>query len=173
MLLLSVSLSIFASLTVCWVYSFLWRRRVRKNLEVDILIGKLKAEIGQMVTELNGSAERNIELLENRIRTATELVEKAVKTAGVLEKEKVKQESADRVYTSLARSRPLSIDVEVHPVPADNIELPDTSDFDSLPLREKALVLYRRGEDIDFIGEKLSMSRGEVDLIISLHDRRR
>jgi hypothetical protein len=173
MLLLSVSLSIFASFTVCWVYSLLWRRRVRKNLETDILIGKLKAEIGQMVTELNGSAERNIELLENRIRTASELVEKAVKTAGVLEKEKEKQESVDRVYTALARSRPLSIDVEVHSVQAENMELPDTADFDSLPVREKALVLYRRGENIDSIGEKLSMSRGEVDLIISLHDRRR
>jgi len=140
---------------------------------MDTLIGKLRTEIGQMVTELNGSAERNIALLENRIRTASDLIDRAIKASGALETEKHKHESVDRIYTALARSRPLSIDVEVPPEPTETAEAADTQDFDSLSIREKALVLYRKGEDMDTIGGKLSMSRGEVELIISLHDRRR
>ncbi len=65
-----------------------------------------------MVTELNGSAKRNIALLENQIRTVNELIDKAGKTANVLQKEKEKHDLASRVYTSLSRSRPLALDVE-------------------------------------------------------------
>lgn len=125
-----------------------------------------------MVTELNGTAERNIALLENQIRTVNELVDKAAKTTGVLQKEKEKHDLASRVYTSLGRSKPLKLDVEdeisktPEPIEAEPV------DFDSLPLREKALVLHRKGNSLDSIATELDMSRGEVELIISLHDRR-
>ena len=44
-------------------------------------------------------------------------------------------------------------------------------DFDSLSVKDKTLVLHRRGETSDAIAANLGMSRGEVELIISLHDK--
>ena len=165
MILLSVSVSVLVSLIVCAVFVYLWRRRLRRELETDAIIKKLKIEVGEMVTELNGTTERNIALLENQIRIVRELVDKAGKTTGVLRREQEKHDLSSRVYTSLSRSKPLSIDV-------DNESEPDNVDFDSLSTREKALVLNRKGERPDAIASKLRMSRGEVELIISLHDRR-
>lgn len=175
MILLSVSVSVLASLVTCVVFVYLWRRRLRRELEIDMIVKKLKIEVGEMVTELNGTTERNIALLENQIRIVRELVDKAGKTTGVLKREKVKHDLAGRVYTSLSRSKPLSIDAENESESESESEPePDSNsiDFDSLSTREKALVLNRQGEGLDTIASKLKLSRGEVELIISLHDRR-
>lgn len=129
------------------------------------------------MTELNGTAERNIALLENQIRTISELTEKAGKVAAVLQREKDKHDLADRVYTSLSRSKPLTLNVEESSIPekpAGNTVViePEAADFDTLPVREKALILHRKGNSLDSIAGELDLSRGEVELIISLHDRR-
>jgi uncharacterized membrane-anchored protein YhcB (DUF1043 family) len=161
------------SLGVSALYVHLWRRRIRRELETDAIIGKLRTEVDQMVTELNGTTERNIALLEDRIRQTNELVEKAAKAAGVLKRESEKQDFSNQVYTSLGKSRPLNLTVD------DENEVPERSvveepvDFESLSVREKALVLHRRGQNADSIASELNMSRGEVELMISLHDRRR
>ena len=173
MILLSVSVSVLASLVTCVVFVYLWRRRLRRELEIDMIVKKLKIEVGEMVTELNGTTERNIALLENQIRIVRELIDKAGKTTGVLKREKVKHDLASRVYTSLSRSKPLSIDVENESESENEPESDSNSiDFESLSTREKALVLNRQGEGLDTIASKLKLSRGEVELIISLHDRR-
>lgn len=172
MLLLSISISVLCSLGLCIVFVYSWRRRFRRELETDAIIGKLRTEVGEMVTELNGTAERNIALLENQIRTVNELIDKAARTTGVLQKEKEKHDLASRVYTSLSRSKPLALDVEEEiPDVTDPIE-PEPVDFESLPVREKALVMHRKGKSLDIISTELKMSRGEVELIISIHDRR-
>lgn len=172
MLLLSIFLSVLSSLGFCILFVYFWRRRFRRELETDAIIGKLRSEVGEMVTELNGTTERNIALLENQIRTVNELIDKAAKTASVLQKEKEKHDLASRVYTSLGRSKPLALDVEEEvPEEPEPIE-PEPVDFESLPLREKALVLHRKGNSLDSIATELDMSRGEIELMISLHDRR-
>ena len=144
---------------------------MRRELESEIIIKKLKIEIGEMVTALNGTTERNIALLENKIHIINTLISKAGKTAGVLKREQEKSKTADSVYTSLGRSKPLTIDVEDEAVEDIKTESP-IIDFESLPIREKALVLHRKGESLDSIASRLDMSLGEIELIISLHERR-
>lgn len=172
MILLSILISVFLPLAVCMLFVYFWRRRLRRELETDAIIGKLRTEVGAMVTELNGTTERNIALLENQIRTVNELIDRAGKATGALQKEKEKHELSSRVYTSLSRSKPLKLDVEEEsPKKPDPIES-EPADFDSLPVREKALLLHRKGSSLDSIATELDMSRGEVELIISLHGRR-
>ena len=143
MILLSVSISVIASLGFCTVFFYFWRRRLRREIETGTIIGKLKTEIGEMVTELNGTTERNIALLENQIKIVNELMTKAAKTAEVLQREKEKHELASRVYTSLERSKPLSINLESESKP-ESVPKDEPVDFDSLSTREKALVLFRQ-----------------------------
>lgn len=167
---------LLVSLGVSALYVHLWRRRLRRELETEAIIGKLKAEVDQMVRELNGTTERNIALLEDRIRQTNELVEKASKAAGVLKRESEKQDFSNQVYTSLGKSRPLNLMVDDEHVENDEPEkyvMEEPVDFESLSIRDKALVLHRRGQNVDSIASELKMSRGEVELMISLHDRRR
>jgi len=166
MILLSIAISFFVSLTFCLMFVFFWRRRVRRELETETIIKNLKVEIGEMVTALNGTTERNIALLESQIRVIHEQIDKASKVAGVLKREQEKQETVSQVYSSLARSKPLTLDVEV-----PGTENP-VIDFESLPIRDKALVLHRKGDSPESIASRLDMSRGEIELIISLHEGR-
>lgn len=179
---LSVSVSVIVSLGVCALYVHLWRRRIRRDMETDAIIGKLRAEIGEIVTELNGTTERNVALIENRISELTNLVERAGKTTGVLRRESEKHDIASQVYTSLERSKPFnpSLNLDVvddsqtgdPPAEAEAAVPEDIVDFSSLPIREKALFMHRNGESDESIAAKLGMSRGEVELIFSIHDRR-
>jgi len=153
------------------------------ELDNGLVISKLKREIGEMVTELNGTAERNIQLLENEISKLKETIDQAVKTAGILENEKEKEERSGKVYTSLSRMKPLHINIEDEPSQETKtvsgkksqnkigINNPE-NDFSSLSIREKALVLHRMGRDPESIASELNMSRGEINLIISLHEGR-
>jgi len=183
MILLSIFVSFLVSLFCFLAFMFFYRRRIRRELETETLIRKLKTEIGEMVTALNGTTERNIALLENKIRIVNELIHKAGNAAGALKREQEKQDIVSNVYSSLARSRPLSLDVEEIPalVPSAGMESGSSEgftaeqpvmDFDSLSIREKALVLHRKGDNPDSIASRLDMSRGEIELIISLHERR-
>ena len=196
MLWVSITASVLVSLTVCALYVHLWRRRIRRDMETDAIIGKLRREVGDIVTELNGTTERNVALLENRIAEMKELVDRAGKTSGVLKRESEKHEISSRVYTALERSRPLTGALNLDVVDAaegDNATADDDGagadrqrkpaageplspgagrDFKSLPIREKAVVMHRNGDSIEKIGTSLGLSQGEVELILSLHDRK-
>lgn len=213
MLWVSITASVLVSLAVCALYVHLWRRRIRRDMETDAIIGKLRREVGEIVTELNGTTERNVALLENRIAEMKELVEKAGKTSGVLKRESEKHDISSRVYTALERSRPLTPSLNLDVVEAGKVGNPGSGgiagaaaaddagtesgagvteesdgrtgpaagelfsteqvrDFDSLPIREKAIVMHRSGDSIEKIGTALGLSQGEVELIISLHDRK-
>jgi len=171
MVLIAILSSVLASLGLSILSISLWRRKIRRELDSDAILGRLRTEVGELITELNGTTDRNIALIESRITALNSALNQANRTAELLEREAVKRDRSDRVYTELGRSRPLSIavDDEVKSPPPDL----DIADFDALPVRDKALVLHRKGDSIESIASDLDMSRGEVELIISLHERRR
>ncbi|HSV56036.1 MAG TPA: hypothetical protein VLH39_02880, partial [Magnetospirillaceae bacterium] len=45
------------------------RGRVRKALELEGLLARLRGEVGRLVQDLNQTTERNITLLEDAVRT--------------------------------------------------------------------------------------------------------
>jgi len=182
MLLITVLVSAAVSVSVSLIYIYLWKRRFLMELDKGQVVNKLKREVGEMVTELNGTAERNIQLIENEITKLKETIDQAVKTAGILKNEKLKERRTGNVYTSLSRMKPLHINIEEEisygtetvieePEEKAGIYIPE-KDFSSLSIREKALVLHRMGRDPESIASELNMSRGEIDLIISLHEGR-
>ena len=166
MILASVAASIVVTLAACFLFARHWRRRMHRGLETEALMRRLRGELAELITEMNGTTERNVALLETRIHALGSLVERAGKVERVLERETEKSENLHRVYSELGRNRGLNITLE------EETKLDPAVEFDLLPIREKALVLHRRGEGLDRIADTLSMSRGEVELIISLHDRR-
>ena len=179
MIVLSILISFTVSLVTVIVSFFFCRRKLRRELETGMILQKLKLEIGEMLTALNGTTERNIALLENQVRIINDLIKKASKTAGVLKREQEKQKNIEQVYSSLGRLKPLTLEVEeaqkeetLSSVNAPGVSETSGIDFESLSIRERALVLHRNGEKLEAIATRLDMSLGEIELIISLHERR-
>ena len=151
----------------CSLFVLWWRSRIKKNLEIRKLIEQLKAEISELVIDLNGATERNIVLLENKLDLLNDALGKAAKMQKILIMEREKNESAERISASLSETRPLSIKVEAETPLTVEAPIP----METLSEKDKILVLYRRGESIVSIAEELGMSRGKVELVLSLHDR--
>ena len=203
----SLLISLAASTAVCVLFAFLWRRRLRRDLEIESLTKRLRQEVDALVTELNGTTERNVALLEQQIRRLKDEKQEAARAAGVLKRETETHKAADKTYSDLARIRPLQISVEdpssPDPAVSETVQNPNPATNSSpspthppapsaeevsaalnpsgttaarhlqdLSPREKALMLHRGGAGSDAIAAELNMSRGEVELIISLHERR-
>lgn len=153
-------------------------------MKTDRTFKKLRNEIDNMLADINGATERNIMLIEDKIRTMGNLIDRGSKLISVLKKEKEKQELSINVYRELGRSKPLNIMLEKSEPPSDknqidNQEL-DTIEtagskhhgFQSLSIQERVLVLFRKGKSVEQIASILGISHGEAELIISIHDKR-
>ena len=176
--LLTIAISILAAGTTSFLFHLWQQRRISREVGFQSVISRLRTEVSELITELNGITERNIALLEDRIRALNESVDKASRMQKVLAIEKEKKDNADRVYSELGRNKAMDIPIELSldpPLEPSSEPPPEPVipplDFDSLSVREKVLVFHRRGDSLDSIAGELGMSRGEVELVISLHDR--
>ncbi|OQX29971.1 MAG: hypothetical protein B0D92_00915 [Spirochaeta sp. LUC14_002_19_P3] len=142
------------------IFSLLHHRSIKREIAVNNIISKLRREVSEIIIEMNGTTERNILLLENRIQELKRLLDKAAKVRKVLEAEKNKQASAERIYSELGKKRPIKLQ---DPPPFEH-----ESSADSLSPRDKVLQMYQRGDSLDAIVDKVGMNRGEIELIISL-----
>ena len=194
MLLTSIAAAFAVSFSVCLLFLGYWRRRIQRGLEAEMMLGRIRDEIDEMIIEINRTADRNVTLLENRITRLNSLIQRAEKLERVREREAEKDTGVERVYSELGRNRGLNITVEDNdgrpglssePIPEPESseagesgpESPPPGDTSILnggvpPMRERVLTLHRRGESLQSIAESLNMNRGEVELIISLHGRK-
>lgn len=146
------------------IFSLLHYRGIKREIAVKSIISNLRKEVSELIIELNGTTERNILLVENRIQELKQLIDKAAKLHKVLETEKNKQISVERVYTELGRKRPIGLQAD--PPPAKTHE--SAADSDSLSLRNEVLQMYQSGYSLNAIADKVGMNRGEIELIIAL-----
>lgn len=195
MLLTAIAAAFAVSLSVCLLFFRYWRRRIQRGLEAEMMLGRIRDEIDEMIIEINRTADRNVTLLENRITRLNSLIQRAEKLERVREREAEKDTGVQRVYSELGRNRGLRITVDEddhdgqpglssEPIPepespgagesgSESAPPGDTSiDGGVPPIRERVLTLHRRGESLQSIAESLNMNRGEVELIISLHGRK-
>ncbi len=244
----SILAACFSSAAVCLIFGIIFRRRLKRQSSIDNIIKSLGKEIEAMVVELNSTADRNIDLVENRINTLKEMLEKAQKTINSFQREQEKYRLAAEVYTGIEKSRSNkhSIDITVEdtetagitdplrtaanstaprtssswnqtdlnltarnlsvlnmadqttPVlnqaspnstalnqvsqnqenpsmenqPMENQNTSEKLNIENLPVHERVLIKYRNGESIDAISQEMGISPGEVELMISLHQRR-
>jgi len=186
MFFLYLSVSIIAALISSAAFAYFWRRKLERGA-----FKKLKREIDDMLTDINGATERSILLIEDRIRTMTSLIDRGSKLVKVLKKEGESKEHSSRVYTELGKSKPLRLVLEntenehIANEGVNDLEQLDNQEsrvfgaikseregLQSLSTQEKVLVLFRKGESIEQIASTLGISRGEAELTISIHDRR-
>ncbi|MBF9016177.1 MULTISPECIES: hypothetical protein [unclassified Oceanispirochaeta] len=157
--------------------------KVDKVVSGEEWIRKIRDEIDQLILEMNQTAERNVALLENRVKVLQDLLDEADKKLQIMQKETEKSDLSRQVYSHLKKQTVLTPPKESEndtPGLFDDIKLdsaPTTGssdteksekEEDSRPLKERVMDLYEQGFGAELISQRLGASISEVDLIINL-----
>lgn len=138
----------------------LLKARISRALDPATVLREIRGEVDRMIVELNQTTDRNVSLVEDRIRKVSELLEAADKKIGLLRRESEKQEVASRVYSELKRAVP-------------GREQLDNGGKQPADARQRVVALHARGISASAIARELGITRAEVELIVSLSSRSR
>lgn len=158
------------------IFLVVFRIVVRRAVRPTRILGEIEAEIDSLVTELNGTTERNIRLLEEAILRLKRVTDEADKRLRIMQGQMKKREEESPPprpdYTHLASRKPISLKVveeEREEVASDQSpvekSLPDDANGD---IRDSIIRLHRQGIDSRLIASRVGRPVGEVELIISL-----
>lgn len=162
---------------------FFFKARIDTRLRSNETLRVVREEINELIVELNGTTNRNVEIIEERIERLKEITQRADKRIGLLTKEIGKKEKEAEVYTSLKPKTglPPGGDAggpgDAEPRGGEN-SLKDVEQKGSgmgterIPSRERVIALYNNGISPDIICKELNITIAEVELIISLNRNR-
>jgi hypothetical protein len=156
---MSITLSLALNILVLGAIFLYLNARVTKLLRKDALLDKVREEIEGLVLDLNQTTERNIGLIEDRINTLKRFLDSADKRIVLIGRETEKHETTNRLYNNLARKKARD-------------RTPDDEGTKKSLNPEEVIDLHRKGISSGIIAHKLGTTIGEVDLIISLQDRK-
>jgi hypothetical protein len=143
------------------VIYFILKRKLSRVLDPSSVLREIRGEVDRIIVELNQTTDRNISLIEDRIRRVSELLEQADKKIGLLRRESEKQEMATRVYSELKRFE--GSRGEDAPAPAGG----------GAGARAGVVALYEQGISPSMIARQLGITLGEIELILSLAGKSR
>jgi len=151
------------------VIYFLLKNRVSRVLDPASVLREIRGEVDRIIVELNQTTDRNVSLVEDRIRRISELLEQADKKIGLLRRESEKQEVASRVYSEL-KGRTLSV-----PGARGRAreEPPAGGEGGREQARARAVALHAQGISPSMIARELGLTLGEIELILSLAGKSR
>ncbi len=160
-------------------------RNIASRTTQQAALDEIKREVGSILTELNSASERNIALIEDKIRALEALIEEADRRIVVLRRESTsdaeivyRRPSPARVpphrYAQSAESAEPAVEpVAVPPsVPRRGNADDETSDegSSSSGTGDRVERLYLQGLPLERIASIVGLSLGEVELIISLRE---
>jgi hypothetical protein len=143
----SFLLTIFCQLIIFVVLYVILKKRLERQYSQRTQIEKIETEVEKVIMELNHTTERNIGLIENKIKEINSLLESTDKRLNILKRESEKHDLSKKVYTHLVESSNMSKNKNI---------------------RDEVMRLYASGFQSNMIANQLGASVGEVELIISL-----
>ena len=138
------------------VFLFL-RRRIDKMVNPRLILDEIRVEVDKIILQLNNITDRNISLIEDKIHTLEELITRADKKIMLLERETEKYHMS-KDYTSILRKGAKTV-----------VGKPGTEETD---IKSQVLKLHREGFSPEVISGRINLPVGEVELIISLQERK-
>ena len=161
-----ISIVLFVIIIIFIVNIF---RKISK-LQKSSVIKELESEVNDLVLELNQTADRNINILEEKIKTLTGILHDADKRIKILgsESEKIKSETV--TYNQLGHisgnqlSPNMTIKTDHNPQPQKQVVETNKKD--------RIIELHNNGFTSSVIATRIGLTVGEVELIISLVEGR-
>ncbi len=166
--------------------------RVKRATTVQSQITEIREEVSRLLVELNQTTDRNIAVMEDKIASLNETLSSADKKIGLLQREIEKHDVGSQIYSRLAERRPQrppeAIPAEAveppepEPAPAPRGVTPRAEQAPAAPLavelsekpdlHERVMMLHRSGFAPSLIASRVGVPLGEVELIISLEQRK-
>jgi len=149
------------------IYSvyYLLNRKITKILDSEKILSRVDDEINSLILDLNQTTERNILLVEDRIKKLSELIKDSDKSILLLHKELNRPQIEPIDYSHLSKKRNF-LPVE------DEMVKDDQENDENLDDKSRILELYNKGFSSDIIASKTGTSIGEVELVITLNSRK-
>jgi hypothetical protein len=82
---------------------FFLKAKIGRALELDSLLDSVRKEVRALNIELNETTDRNISLIEDRMKSLHELLDEADRRMGVVKRELSRRETEREVYNHLGR----------------------------------------------------------------------
>lgn len=82
---------------------FFLKAKLSRALELDSLLDSVRKEVRALNIELNETTDRNISLIEDRMKSLRELLDEADRRMGVVRRELGRRETEREVYSHLGR----------------------------------------------------------------------
>jgi uncharacterized protein YoxC len=166
---------------------FILKKKISRTLAAATVLREVREEVNRILVELNQTTHRNVTLLEDRIASLTELLARADKKIALARREAEKQELAEKLYSELAARRgqkqvaaspgqgppPASPPAGRRPAEPAPEPAPDGPPPSLQEAAAAAVRLAQAGLSPALIARRLSLSLGEVELILTMAEHRR
>lgn len=172
---------------------FLFYRFLKSRFSQKRILNELRSEVDTLIVELGREADRDVAILESRIKNLRTLIDEADKRILIAGKETLqRQEESDilqRIQKPVAQSetkktdspqvqpkteiqspqevKPLAEPVRIYTRP--RIVNSDKKIEPFVPVQERVIDMARQGFSAEMISGNLSLSLGEVELIIDMN----
>lgn len=169
--------------TMFWFYVRMKNRFSEKRILSDI-----RKEVEQLVTELGRETDRDVEILESRIRALRDLMDEADRRILLADREEAKRRvqpvippetptapPAGQVERTSTTKEPADTAAPVSSEPVTIYTRPRITRSGKsipieIPVREQVLQMARKNISAEMISKTTGMSLGEVDLILAMNN---
>lgn len=161
-----VSILLFILIIVSIVNIF---RKISKLQKANV-IKELESEVNDLVLEFNQTADRNINILEEKIKTLTNILHDADKRIKILGTESEKIKSEPVTYNQLGQINGNQISADTTLIQEKKKQSP--KQLVETNKKDRIVELHNNGFTSPVIATRVGLTVGEVELIISLVEGR-
>ncbi len=130
------------------------RSHVRKSTEAGHILDEIREDVEALIVEINQITDRNVSIIEDRVKQLNLLIEGADKRITLLKRGDEKNAEEVPRYNSLKKTGLTDIE--------------HIRNEQKMSKREQVVDLHRKGFSSGIIASKTGISIGEVELIVSL-----
>lgn len=172
------------SIIILAIIYIILRQRIDKLTDTKRLSNALAGDLDIILAEINQATERNIIIIEDKIKELDKIIETAEKRI-VLLKKSVPAKPAARALTQLAleipsekdKGQPNSGELSYSHLNRMSsmagmitpLSITEKKPPESEKIQDQVLTLHKKGIDASLIASNIGVNRGEVELIISLY----
>ncbi|MDZ7795136.1 MAG: hypothetical protein U5P10_16040 [Spirochaetia bacterium] len=199
MYITSIMVSTGISIMIAGIVYILLVKRINREKSSTAITEQVRNEIDRMVVDLNQTADRNIGLIEQQLKSLTEMIQEADHRISLLQKHSEKLNRSTDTYNQIRpaqivkpkatpepKASPAPQASEVSPPNSHTVDIsekiqPSTSvsesedaqDSVTTSKRERVINLHRQGISLDIIASRVGSTVAEVELIISMTEGHR
>jgi len=165
-------------LALCLIMFFYFKWYIKRRISAEGLSDNYRKEVNGLIADMNSTADRNLQLLEDRIKKLKELLDDSSKRINVYVKDSEESRAGEALYTSLGRGIRAALKTKEEPPP----ETPPVVKPASKPVVEQVVsrppskrqirahidLLLNEGIAPEEIVRRLGISIAEVQLAMNL-----